>query len=84
MPGLRPTTALLLNQAAKNPEFGLKGKKDFLANKPKKIEVISKVSKYFAVLISVKVVRNIILYVHVCILRSPGQQENKSGVFCFI
>ena len=81
MPGLRPTTALFLNQAAKNPEFGLKGKKDFLANKPKKIEVISKVSKYFAVL---KVVGNIILYVHACILRSPGQQENKSGVFCFI
>ena len=29
VPGLRPTTALFLNQAAKNPDIGLKGKKGF-------------------------------------------------------
>ena len=43
VPTLRPSTILYINEAAKNSDIGLKGKKEFLIEKPEKDIVIRKV-----------------------------------------
>ena len=44
VPSLRPTTILYINQAAKNGDIGLKGRTEFIVDRPRKDEVIRKVN----------------------------------------
>ena len=44
VPSLRPSTILYINQAAKNDDIGLKGRTEFIVDRPGKDEVIRKVN----------------------------------------
>ena len=44
VPSLRPSTILYINQAAKNGDIGLKGRTEFIVDRPGKDEVIRKVN----------------------------------------
>ena len=46
VPSLRPSTVLYISQAVKSGDVGLKGRTDFMADKPEKGKVCRKVNCY--------------------------------------